>query len=284
MTGNRKRLRSNRTLAEHKQGVSLGNTVGSTKHGLAGPVGSARGIGAPGVRGSASGPSAGAGASTGFSTFGLAAALDAHATLGRAEGTAAAQTRMVGPETERLGLHGQVDGGTFVGAEASAKGNAGVTGLGVGADAFAGARADASATGSVIWEKGESTDMIKDFADNLPGNWDDALLDQIPDKVYEQVAETLLGEGTVRLLAAEVGAGGRAGAGAEASASLKAGGDGLVSVGAKAGASVGLGAALRARVSVNPLELLRLAVVRRIRTVNSVVGALESSWKRFRGE
>ena len=58
----------------------------------------------------------------------------------------------------------------------------------------------------------------------------------------------------------------------------------MVSVGAKAGASVGMGAALRARVSVNPLELLRLAVVRRIRTVNSVVGALESAWKRFRGE
>ena len=170
------------------------------------------------------------------------------------------------------------------GVEASAKGDAGLTGLEVGADAFAGARADASATGSVIWEQGNTPDMIKDFADNLPGNWDDALLDRIPDKVYERVAETLLGDGTVRLLAAEAGAGGRAGAGAGASASLKAADDGLLSVGANAGESVGLGAAVQARVSVNPLELLRLAVVRRIRTVNSVVGTLESVWKRFRGK
>ena len=228
--------------------------------------------------------SADAGYDSQLSRFGAAARAQAEAALVQGEAGHTARSPMLGKPGDRMGLSTDLRGTAFAGGTASARGSVGVRGVDAGFDAFAGARAGASTGASLLWEKEDGTDILRDFADNLPGDWDDAMLDQMPDEVFENAARSLFGEGTVRLLQAEAGASGHAGVGASAGLHAQMARDGLMSAGASAGAAAGLGAGVHLSGGVNPREIIRYAVMRGMADTNIVFNALESAWRSVRGD
>ena len=281
--GRQKRRNPLHMQVGREQSVGPEATRGSRSVDLKGASGMSRGAAARGARGSAAALEAGVDRSASLSVFGAAAQAEATATLVSGEGSVAAQSPSVGPATQRLGLQGQVEGEAFGGGTASASASAGWTGVEAGVDAFAGGRVGGSASGGLVWEKDDTTAVLRDYADNLPGNWDDALLDRVPDEVFSAAARALFGEGSVRLLQAGVGAEAHAGVGVGAGVSAGAGQDGLLSLGASAGASAGVGASVKAELAANPRELLRFAVLRGMADTNKVVGALEAAWRHIQG-
>ena len=268
------------TSARRDTGVGVRRGSGSNLGGSMGRLGGPKQAGGF-ARGE--GPSAEAGFDSNLSGFGAAAQARAEASLLQGEAGHTLRSPMMGRPGDRMGLATDVRGSAFAGGTASARGSVGVRGVNAGFDAFAGARAGASTGASVVWEKEDGTHILRDFADNLPGDWDDAMLDQLPDEVFENAARSLFGEGTVRLLQAEVGASGHAGVGASAGLHAEMAHDGLMSAGASAGAAAGVGAGVHVSGGVNPREILRYAVMRSMADTNIVFNALENAWRGLRG-
>ncbi len=146
--------------------------------------------------------------------------------------------------------------------------------------AFVGARAEASTGATITWKREEDYGpMLEDFANNLPGTWDDALLDRLPNAWWTNVGTALFGKGKTDLLRVGVGVDARAGAGAEASLSGGVSEQGLVETEISAGAAVGVGGGARLQVGFNPIDILRRGLADSIEVVNDSFGYAEVMWQ-----
>ncbi|MDG1480116.1 MAG: hypothetical protein P8R54_11030 [Myxococcota bacterium] len=146
--------------------------------------------------------------------------------------------------------------------------------------AFVGARAEASTGATITWKREEDYGpMLEDFANNLPGTWDDALLDRLPDAWWTDVGTALFGKGKTDLLRVGVGVDARAGAGAEASLSGGVSEQGLVETEISAGAAVGVGGGARLQVGFNPIDILRRGLADSIEVVNDSFSYAEVMWQ-----
>lgn len=183
-----------------------------------------------------------------------------------------------------------VDGSTraVVEARAQAKGSAKADKTGAGVegslDLFAGAKAEAEIGGTLNWDRDDYTEDLKDFADILPGDWDDRMLDQIPDNVWRSASEILFGKGRTPLARAAIALDARAGAGAEAKGTLKTTNGGLMEAEAGVGAAVGVGAGVKTRFGINPLDLIRQGAVKGMEQANVLVGTVEGWLRKLRGK
>ena len=121
--------------------------------------------------------------------------------------------------------------------------------------------------------------MLEDFADNLPGTWDDQFLDRIPDQWWTNVGQMLFGKGQTDLLRVGVGVDARAGAGAEASLSGGVSDTGMFETEVSAGAALGVGGGARFQVGFNPIDILRMGLVDSIEAVNASFSYAEALWR-----
>ncbi|MCP4804181.1 MAG: hypothetical protein GY913_14665 [Proteobacteria bacterium] len=192
-------------------------------------------------------------------------------------------------EVARIGADAARVEGALTGAaeaRATAKGSASASGdkaeLAGELKLFAGAKAGAEIEGALTWDRKDYSELLADYADNIPGNLDDALLDKLPQAFWERASKILFGVGRTELIRGGVGVDARAGAGAEAKGKVAADG-GLVSAEASAGAALGVGGGLKAKVGVNPLDLLRRAAVGGMHVVNDAFGLAEGALRRLRG-
>lgn len=235
------------------------------------------------VAGRALGASAGAGVGLESNAEGeRSLTAKAHAALTLAEGTAYAEKEVL-KFGEEHGL--TLDGRVHAAAEARADANASLKldkGVAVEAavKAFVGAKAEASTGATITWDrKDDYGDMLRDFADNLPGTWDDKLLDQLPDSFWTELGTTLFGKGQADLLRVGVGVDGRAGLGAEASLSGGVNDKGMFETDVSLGGALGVGGGARMQVGFNPIDTLRKGLVESIEAVNTGFALAESAWQ-----
>ena len=103
-------------------------------------------------------------------------------------------------------------------------------GLKVSGSGFAGAKASAGAEGALVWKR---QDDYSDVASAItliifPGEWDDRMVDRIPDGVLERLSKWIFGTGDARLVTGKAGVDVRAGVGADAGAGFGVEKDGLI--------------------------------------------------------
>ena len=121
--------------------------------------------------------------------------------------------------------------------------------------------------------------MLEDFANNLPGTWDDELLDRLPNAWWTDVGAALFGKGKTDLLRVGVGIDARAGAGAEASISGGVSEQGLFETELSVGGAVGVGGGARLQVGFNPIDILRRSLADSIEAVNDSFNYAEVMWQ-----
>jgi len=206
--------------------------------------------------------------------------LDAElgAALTAVEGQIRGEHELVQLQDQVLGVDGRLDGAVEARAKAKGTAKAGKDGARLAGDLslFAGAKASAELAGTLDWRrKDDYGPMLADWADNLPGNLDDRLLDQIPESFWTRAGKWLFGEGDTELLRAGVGVDARAGAGAEAKGSLEADDSGMLAAEANVGAALGVGGGLKTKLGVNPLDLVRRGVAASMGLTNNVFGWAE---------
>ncbi len=163
-------------------------------------------------------------------------------------------------QDQALGVDGTLAGAVEARGQAKGTAKAGKDGAELGGDLslFAGAKASAELVGTVDWKrKDDYGPMIADWADNLPGNWDDRMLDRVPESFWTRAGTWLFGKGDTELVRAGVGVDARAGAGAEAKGSLTASNGGMLAAEADVGAALGVGGGVKGKLGLNPLGLLR---------------------------
>jgi len=224
------------------------------------------------------GADASAKASTQFGPKGTSATVETTAGLTLAEGQIKARRELL--KIEEFGLDGDGSLSAAIEARAKAKAKAAIGKDGAefsaSADAFIGAKAEATAGATLTWDRlDDYSAALKDVADSLPGNFDDVLLDQLPEGFWSSLSDIMFGEGKTDLARVGVGVDARAGAGANASASAKVDNNGMIDASADAGAAVGLGAGAKLNVGINPVDLVRRSLLEHIRNVNSIVGGGE---------
>jgi hypothetical protein len=239
---------------------------------------------APGVSATARALGGGAGAGVSFNRDadgGASLGANAKASLLLGEGIVYAER-----ELGQIGETGlDWDGRVRAAAEATANANASVKldkGVAVEAalKAFVGVRAEASTGATITWDrKDDYGPMLEDFANNLPGTWDDELLDRLPDAWWTNVGSALFGKGKTDLLRVGVGVDARAGAGAEATLSGGMSDQGMFETEMSAGAALGVGGGARLQVGFNPIDILRRGLADSIEAVNDSFNYAEVMWQ-----
>jgi len=208
----------------------------------------------------------------------------AEAALTLAEGEVKGEHEVARVNQETVGIGGRLHGAGE--ARATATGSAQNRSDGASVEGklklFAGAKASAELDTTLNWDRRNYAELLRDYADNLPGDLDDALLDKLPESFWDRAAKVLFGVGKTQLLRVGVGVDARAGAGAEAGGKLSAKGN-LIEAEADAGAALGVGGGLKFRGGLNPLDLLRRAAVFGMHRVNEAVGTAEGWVRGLRG-
>ncbi len=126
-----------------------------------------------------------------------------------------------------------------------------------GGKAFAGAKAGAEIGAKIRWKRQpDYTQLVKGFAKSLPGGFDDWLVDKVPNDVWGQVAQVLIGTGRSDLVAAKAGVEASAGIGGEAKFGLSLKGGKINATGALSG-TVGLGAGVNTNILLDAIDGVR---------------------------
>ena len=150
--------------------------------------------------------------------------------------------------------------------------------VGVGGElkAFAGAKAGVEIGSELRWLRNSSShygEMIKQYAKTLPGTWDDMLVDKVPEEIWPQLATLLVGFGRSKIMFASAGVEGSAGIGAEFKVSTGVN-DGMLEVGGKIGGTFGLGAGIKTKVGLNPVDGVRFVGVLGMKGMNWLSDAI----------
>ena len=170
---------------------------------------------------------------------------------------------------------GTLSGHADIGAQAKTKADF-ERGVDAEFDAFTGARAEASLRGELEWDRRDDySDVLRDHFDNFPGQWDDRLLERVPDRALQRAGQVLFGKGRTKLASGTLGVDARAGVGVNGSASATLDDSGMIELGGSIGGAVGVGGGVSARGGVNPVAVGRLGVLKGMEQVNQGYAGLE---------
>lgn len=170
---------------------------------------------------------------------------------------------------------GTLSGHANVGSQAKAKADFN-RGVDAEFDAFTGAKAEASLRGELEWDRRDDySDVLRDHFDNFPGQWDDRLLERIPDRALQRAGQVLFGKGRTKLASGTLGVDARAGVGVNGSANATVDESGMIELGGSVGGAVGVGGGVSARGGVNPVAVGRLGVLKGMERVNQGYDGLE---------
>ena len=134
---------------------------------------------------------------------------------------------------------------------------------GAGGKAFVGAKAGVEVGAEIQWRRNSASyygGLLKSFASSLPGTWDDKLVNKVPEEIWPQLAQVLIGTRTSTVMYARAGIEGQAGLGAEATfnGGIK---DGMIEAGTTLGGSFGLGGKTKTSVGLHAVDGVRLGGV-----------------------